>query len=177
MEAESGRSEVSIDLDSLRLGYLVCPRGASEDFLGGLLVVDGRGRPKHFAYVDPVRPTRMQQLLYNITLEPAARVDTIARELLTTLVQFPQIIFIDDNSLGDVQRLTEVPILHLAKSEHKSSFKPYTAKRVSNGAASEHALELIHSVDGQVDLLEPFERITLVLKETYKASSRSGATL
>ena len=54
----------TIDSSEMALCYLTCPQDAANAYLGALMVTDYRARPLHFAFVSPIRPTRIQKILY-----------------------------------------------------------------------------------------------------------------
>ena len=49
------------------LGY-VSVEGAEGQFRGASLVVDQRGIPMDFRYTDPIRPSRLERILYGLSL-------------------------------------------------------------------------------------------------------------
>jgi len=171
MPEQMPSDDQQLNLDELRMGYLTCPVGASNDYLGGLLVVDGHSLPKHFAYVDAVRPTLLQRLLYSLTLETAARVDTIGRELLGSLSDLPSVLFIDDDALRSITRLVQCPVAHIRASENKSrTLKSYIYDIMGDHADNDTVRSITNTLDDTVNLLEPFERIRDVLEAIEKGS-------
>ena len=81
VHAGSDENEICTSKDpfDLILAYLSCPYDAAKSFIGALLITDATGRPLHFTYVSPVRPTTMQRLLYGKTLTEHTKVDVITR--------------------------------------------------------------------------------------------------
>ena len=83
-------------ISDLILCYLVCIKDASGAYLGALMLTDHRARPQYFSYVLPVRPTRMQRILYGSTLEEHLRIDVIGHKLLQQIPKKPDIIFVEN---------------------------------------------------------------------------------
>jgi hypothetical protein len=83
----------------LILCYLQCPTDAAGAFLGAILLTDYRARPQHYAYVQPVKPTKMQRILYGTTLDEHIKVDVIAKKLWEGLPTKPDVLFVDSADL------------------------------------------------------------------------------
>ena len=63
------------------LGYIVVD-GADGLFRGASLVVDFRGIPMDFRYTDPIKPTRLERILYGNALEVYLREELILESLV-----------------------------------------------------------------------------------------------
>ena len=63
------------------LGYIVVD-GVEGLFRGASLVVDLRGIPMDFRYTDPIRPTRLERILYGNALETYLREELILDSLI-----------------------------------------------------------------------------------------------
>jgi hypothetical protein len=77
------------------LCYLMCPTDGGGGFLGGILLTDNRARPLHFAFVQPVKPTKMQRILYGSTLDEQIKIDVITQKLWQGLPNPPDVLFVD----------------------------------------------------------------------------------
>ena len=66
---------------SSSLGY-VTVEGAEGQFRGASLVVDLRGIPMDFRYTDPIRPSRLERILYGSALDVYLREELILQSLL-----------------------------------------------------------------------------------------------
>lgn len=164
--AETVRTES--DLDAVRFGYLMCPVNSSGAYLGGLLITNGWTHPKHFAYVDPVSPTPVQKMLYSITLDSAARVSTVAKALIGTLDREPDVLFVDDERLLEVDNFTSCPVAWLRKSNDSQEAFSTIAYTVSRGLDQSRVSSLVTPIEQKIDLVEPFDRIKRVLVEVSK---------
>jgi hypothetical protein len=99
-----------------RLGYLLVSSPATNVYIGGLMVVDGRGLPVEFRYTEPIQPTRIQQILYGSVLSRYIKTEVILETLMKSLESSPHLLVVNDDSFlsrelsgreFDVVRLTE----------------------------------------------------------------------
>ncbi|MDR2529678.1 MAG: hypothetical protein LBD04_11810 [Synergistaceae bacterium] len=72
------------------LGYIAVD-GAEGLFRGASLVVDLRGIPMDFRYTDPIRPTRLERILYGSALETYLREELILDSLIGAVEVKPMI--------------------------------------------------------------------------------------
>lgn len=157
------------------LCYLVCPKDAAGAFLGGILLTDNRGRPQHFAFVQPIRPTTMQRILYGSTLDEHIKIDVIAQKLWQGLPHPPDVLFVDAPDLIAARRVTRVPTAFIAKapdSEPRSSSLSVLRYDVGPENKDEGLVgTIINALEGTCNLLEPFNRIREALKEGLKGGT------
>ena len=166
-QAETPRAQ---SIESMTLGYLSCPQTADKGFTGALLVTDYGSRPLHFAYVAPIRPSLMQRVLYGRTLNEHAKVDVIAKKLLTEgLSVIPSVLFVDAADLIEVRRIAKWPVAHLWKGTQDASS---LSTLQYNAGANSHDVsavgQIVASLEASVDLLDPFARLTKALTEALK---------
>ena len=102
----------------LVLCFISCPQDAARNFVGAILITDARGRPVEFAFVEPVRASQMQRILYGKTLEEHVRIDVIANKLLQGNSKLPDVIFGDADELLPVRRIVQVPVARLSRNEN-----------------------------------------------------------
>ena len=95
----------------LTMGFLSIQRDESAGYLGGHLVLNGRGRPLEFRCTAPVQPSRAQQVLYGATLSPYLRGEVIARALFQNTRIQPDLIFTDDADNLEVRQHIDTPLL------------------------------------------------------------------
>jgi hypothetical protein len=158
------------------LSYFVCVTDAAGGLAGALLVTDHRARPLHFAFVKPVTPTKMQRLLYGVTLDEYVKVDVIAQKLWQGLPKdkHPDVVLVDAPDLLPARRVTQVPTAVIGKapdaapdtsslSALRFDVGPYAADRDVAG-------EIIAMLESTCDLLEPFTRVRQALVEGLKAA-------
>jgi hypothetical protein len=158
----------------LLLCYLQCPTDAAGGFLGAILMTDYRARPLHYAYVQPVKPTKMQRILYGTTLDEQIKVDVIAKKLWEGLPSKPDVLFVDSADLIAVRRICGIPTALLAKipeSELKPSSLATLQFDVGPFKSDEPVIgQVLASLETTCNLVEPFSRIRQALTESLKSS-------
>src|SRR5581483_5911743 len=97
------------------LCYLVCAIDGANAFVGAILLTDNRARPLHFSFVQPIKPTTMQRLLYGSTLDEFIKVDVIAQKLWQGLPNRPDVLFVDSPDLIAARRISGIPTAQLCK--------------------------------------------------------------
>jgi hypothetical protein len=154
------------------LCYLVCATDAAGGFVGAILLTDNRARPLHFSFVQPVKPTKMQRILYGSTLDEHIKIDVIAQKLWQGLPNPPDVLFVDAPELILARRVTRVPTAFIAKapeSETNSSSLSILRYDIGPHKKDEGLVgEIIVALEGTCNLLEPFTRIREALKEALK---------
>ncbi len=161
------------DPPDLILCYLTCPQDAAKAFLGALILTDFRARPLHFSFVSPIRPTRLQRILYGATLDEHLKIDVIAQKLLKDIPKSPDVLFVDAPELLRVRRIIKFPTAFLTKSTNpkaqpgKLSTLEYDTG--SNIADQEIVGQILATLETVVDLVEPFTRMREALKEAIKS--------
>ena len=98
------------------MGYVMID--SHEDyFRGAALVTDSRGIPTDFRYTEPVRPTKLERILYGNALDIYLREDIILDNLLGAVQTKPIIWILSDEELIEpVQRISKLPALVVASS-------------------------------------------------------------
>jgi hypothetical protein len=100
------------------LGYLVVD-GAEGLFRGASLVVDFRGIPTDFRYTDPIRPTRLEKILYGNALEVYLREELILESLAGAVETKPSLwICRETDILAPLKSITRGKVLFLGPSSH-----------------------------------------------------------
>lgn len=173
-EHGKGEGHPTEDPSELTLCYLSCPQDAASAFLGALMITDYRARPLHFSFVSPVRPTRVQRILYGSTLEDHVKIDVIGRELLKDLPIVPDVLFVDTEQILAIRQITDIPVAFLSKSpEHEDDPGKLTTLHYDTGSHiddQEVVGRVLSSLEAYVDLVEPFTRMRDALKEAIKSS-------
>jgi hypothetical protein len=173
--------------ETLRLGFLTIVQESS-GYLGGYLVTNCWGRPLEFRLSSPVRPNRLQQILYGGTLRSYVCADLIGKTLVDKSSLAAQCLFTDCESVLDVRLWLAVPVVWLA-----SANDPIAEDLAEEGACVRAAgegggqivchprypadipavRELLDSLDGSLDLSEPFIRIRQAVNEARKMGMAS----
>jgi hypothetical protein len=161
------------------LGFLTILHEAN-GYLGGYLVTNVWGRPLEFRLSSAVQPNRVQQILYGGTLEPYISADLIGKTLVDKAGSPVQLIVTDRETVLDLRRKVECPVLWLApatdpRATASSSLVRPGAEghgpllchpRFPNDVPS--ARQLMSRLDGTFDLAEPFARIREAIGEARK---------
>lgn len=157
------------------LCYLVCATDAAGGYVGAILLTDNRARPLHFAFVQPVKPTKLQRILYGSTLDEHIKVDVIAHKLWQGLPNPPDVLFVDAPDLVLARRITGVPTAFIGKaqdSEANSSSLSILRYDIGPHKKDENFVgEIVVALEGTCNLLEPFSRIRDALKESLKPNA------
>lgn len=173
--ADQAQQEQSGDII---LSYLMCPQDAAGAYLGALMLTDGRTRPLHFSFVSPIRPTKIQRILYGSTLDEHLKVDVIGKKLLKDLPYAPEILLVDTPDLIAVRRVAELPTAFLTRvSDGEVEPGRLTSLHYDTGAQTddqETIGQVLASLETVVDLVEPFIRMRDALKEAIKVGDANG---
>jgi hypothetical protein len=157
-------------------------------YLGGYLVTNAWGRPLEFRLSTAVQPNRVQQILYAGTLEGYVCADLIGKTLLDKTAAPVQFLLTDTRAVLDLRLRQPAPVLWLTPSEPlpepgkgEHCVRPAAAGRLAvycHGRFPEDAApgqELLHRVDGVLDLAEPFVRIREAVAEARKLGVTKAA--
>ncbi len=125
--------------------------------VGGLLVSDNIGVPLEFVITNAVRPTSAQRVLYGKSLRKHVAVELCGRQLLQHVKTRPRVVFVKDDYLLALQKITELPVLQLTTAVQLGSDKPQPTV-VAPPLRPENA-ELIDLRSLDPDMLDAFERI------------------
>jgi hypothetical protein len=85
--------------EQLRLGYLLITSPQPNVLMGSVMVTDGRGLPVAFYYTNPIKPSKIQQVLYGPSLNQYLKTDVILETLLAQLDDLPSVLFVEDDGL------------------------------------------------------------------------------
>ncbi|MCA9266027.1 MAG: hypothetical protein KDA60_19340 [Planctomycetales bacterium] len=81
--------------------------------IGGLLILNPRGRPLEFHCTRPVKTNRAQEILYGPTLDAFLHGENIARKLLERASTSPSVVCTDEASVLAVHAFQKRPILYV----------------------------------------------------------------
>lgn len=179
------------------LGYLTVD--AKENyFRGAALVTDTRGIPTDFRYTEPVRPTRLERILYGGALDIYLREEVILENLLKAIETKPVLWIVDNEILiAPVQKLAKLPALVMESSQrapldHAGQVEPTAEQGVfvfqADGISapmrlivSPENVSKIAQMTGvlttaaeEMELMEPFTRIAKALDAIIEAESASS---
>ena len=175
----------------------VRPTQDGEGYLGGLLVTDETGIPQEFRCTHPLRPTAPQKALYGDTLEPHIFNQLVGVPLIRASTTSPVFCCVEEPILLQLADDVHLPIVHLQRlgevlavddfqsdgssgaqqprriDSERGGFQPISA---NFGRGHEPDLETIlddlQRVFNQIDLLEPFDRITTAINALVERDPR-----
>ncbi|MDR3321868.1 MAG: hypothetical protein LBS93_05405 [Synergistaceae bacterium] len=178
----------------LLLGYLTV-EAKDNYFRGAALVTDGRGIPVDFRYTEPVRPTRLERILYGGALDIYLREEVILENLLSAIEAKPALWLVDDFELvRPVQKLSKLPAFVLEPTQRsplESSGKFETtaeegvfifqADNISaplrlslsgeNVSKVAQTVEILTAAAEDMELMEPFSRIERAFEAVTESES------
>ena len=100
------------------LGYIIID-GAEGQIRGASLVTDLRGIPVDFRYTDPIRPTRLERILYGNALDTYLKEELILESLLDSVEVNPQLwVCVDEEILNPLKTNAKVKAVLLNQSNH-----------------------------------------------------------
>lgn len=100
------------------LGY-VTVEGAEGQFRGASLVVDQRGIPMDFRYTDPIRPSRLERILYGSALDVYLREELILQSLIGAVEVSPSLWICEESDLlVPLKTVGKGKALFLSQSSH-----------------------------------------------------------
>ena len=100
------------------LGYIVVD-GADGLFRGASLVTDFRGIPMDFRYTDPIKPSRLERILYGNALEVYLREELILESLIGAIEVKPTLwVCREADFLAPLKSITKGKVIFLAPSTH-----------------------------------------------------------
>lgn len=159
------------------LGFLTILNDAS-GYTGGYLVANAWGRPLEFRLSTPVRPNRVQQILYGATLDEYLHVDLIGRTLVEKTGIAPDLIVTDVLACLPLQSIIHRPVVALGPNpghrqfEHPRSSLPLMVRDDSDRDAIN---AILNEIDSAVDLAEPFGRIRDAVMEARTTGQARAA--
>jgi hypothetical protein len=167
---------VTVNRETLRLGFLTAIEHPADCFVGGLLVTNHLGRPLEFQCTTPVKPNATQKILYGPTLRPFVVCELIGKTLFERAEVKPDLIVVEQLELLSLGQLIAPPVALLSDDVLEPALvgAEYSEQAVSVGkqrlrldGRHDHnaILKRFHLLPTQADLQEPFERVREALKE------------
>lgn len=169
-----------------RIGYLRTAELAPAIYIGGVLVTDLTGSPQLFHYTDPIRPNRIQQVIYGYSLERYCRVDIVASALMAQITDLPALYVVSDAFLLHAEKHTTVPVVALNASDETAfhevgQYQHVNDKEILLQASPvggpirvtlnrkhqklERVVPILCAMGQHLSPLDPLERVALALTE------------
>lgn len=167
--------------NSQKIGYVVLVDRGEEGYVGGFLVADENGVPSEFWHTanSPVKVTRIQELLYGATLKP----ELLGRHIAGSLVSdehgnpkiSPLVVFTEEDAILRGLDIPGIAVVLIRRVDSYSGVADAPNCRRITTAAGEVMIQWGQEVTAEVeqliprtksvDVLEPFERIRVILQE------------
>ena len=166
-------------------GFLSVIEEPTAGMVGGLLVVDHRGRPIEFHCTTPILPSRAEEILYGPTLRPHFYSERLGAALLAKASAKPVLLLVNHLDLWPVAEETAAPVVlvdpraKLADTDDSTDDAPGSEACLDRLTPESRAAveELLAELQRYVDLAEPFERIEEAIHETgLLATEDEGST-
>lgn len=164
--------------------FLTVLENQTAGMVGGLLIVNRRGRPIEFHCTAAIAPTRAEELLFGPTLRPHFYCERIGRALVARLSTPPSLLLVHQLECWDIadESAASVALVDPRSSDEASgeaSTTPAAAclDRVED-TNRESVQALLDELTRYVDLAEPFERVAEAIREAglLGESSDAGAS-
>jgi hypothetical protein len=177
------------------IGYLTV-ESRDNHFRGAALVTDFRGIPTDFRYTEPVRPTRLERILYGGALDIYLREEVILDNLLGAVETRPLLWLVGDvEMIAPVQKLSKLPTMAIESSnrsplDSSGQYEPtaeqcvfmfqadnisapmrLTVLEESVPLVSQFVQTLSSAAEG-MELLEPFARIDKAIEAVSESETR-----
>lgn len=176
----------------VRIGYFMNLR-IEEQYIGGIMITDASAIPLEFKYTEPIKPTRIHQIIYGKVLPKYISDEVIRKNLLKEIKNVPAFYFVGEpdmvgedtaakvplvavqktslpglNAIGDVQRVRDKEILvQSGTSTNPLRLVFYTAEP----DVQEKVLNAVRSFIDKLDVLEPFNRVENALRSLCQSKS------
>ncbi len=163
--------------EKLRLGFLTAIDAPPQAFVGGLLVTNHLGRPLEFQCTSPVKPSRTQELLYGHTLRPFVLAELIGKTLLDKAGVKPNLVLVEQQLLLELREQSDIPLAWVLGKDDKSDTDDLSQGRSKLRTHPEYTAdrdeiqEMLSALPDDVDLSEPFQRVSEALREAMSGGA------
>lgn len=177
------------------IGYLTI-ESKDNYFRGAALVTDSRGIPSDFRYTEPVRPTKIERILYGGALDIYLREEVILDNLVKAVESKPVLWLVNtDELIKPVQKATKLPTIALeptqrAPLEHSGQYEVtaetgvfifqadnisaplrMTVSEENANNISQYSATLAAAAE-EMELMEPFSRMTRAMEAVAESETR-----
>lgn len=101
----------------INLGYLGFVIQNNSIYSGGLMVCDSKGFPLEFRYSEPIKPSKVQQVLYGNVLDKYIKVDVIAESLLKSSTTSFNIMIVQEEYLLDQKFTSQFAVIRISPTK------------------------------------------------------------
>lgn len=179
-------------MDITKIGFYALFDVESKDgYLASILITDTQGIPLEFKCTHSIKPTQIQKALYGVNLKTYIANNLCAVPLLNNITNKPDIIFINDRMMMEIREKTNIPTFFVLRdlsqynnqgNEIKDLIKleqlknEYTPIYIDFQRFYQNDLHIINlqikEILNNIDLLEPFERMSSVVKILGKTDNK-----
>lgn len=164
------REKASMDnpQENIRLGFIDVIILTDSSIRGALLVTDLETRPYEFRVTSPIKPTRMQQILYGKTLSEYILSELICVPLYKASKEKISLIIVKQTSLLNMRPHISAPVICINEDDQNGRKNTLYQTHRSYEMEKEVAELYISSLSQNFDIFEPFERIKVAVTEVHK---------
>ncbi len=180
-------------MDNELLGYITTRVFEGPAYLGGILIVDKKGIPVEFKYVEPIRPSKLQTLLYGNTIDRYIRVESVGIPLVDAVERKPVILFIREEPFLEESKWT-FPIISISRYKGEVLSNIGEFKELENGEylikidtnlpvrvkidkkfreRLQELINLLIEVGQNFDIMEPFSRLEEAIRFIWREQKKS----
>lgn len=131
---------------------------------GGCLVTDATTRPVEFRVTGPIRPTKLQRMLYGDSLHGYITNDLVGLPIIKSLETRPAVLLVRDAEFLNLRPEIDIPML-LIDSPAKG--KPTFQAHPEYATEADMAGEMLPTAMRDRNLMEPFSRVHHGLEEAH----------
>ena len=170
----------------LAIGFYTVEESDVVGWTGGLLLLNGKGRPVEFHCTLPIRPSRSHEILFGATLRDYLVGDAIGSLLIAKCRNRPQVLCCNQAESLQLGSQSDFPVGLVCESAEidegpitDDTLPTYSALEIAGSTirierrSVDQVRELIPFLSRFPDLVEPFARIREALREAQKQVSRS----
>lgn len=172
-------------MEKVRIGYFSTLR-VEDQFIGGVMVTDSSGIPLEFKYTEPIRPTKIHQIIFGKVLVRYIHEEVIKKNLLKDVRSTPAAYLVAEPDLLGEEAPGRVPLVALQKTPLPALESVGAVQRVKErevlvqpGTSTsplrmtfftpeldvqEKVMNHVRSVLDTMDLIEPFGRVETALR-------------
>lgn len=168
------------------LGFLTVMDLNPHGLIGGYLILNLAGRPLEFHCTAPIKPSRVQQILYGPMLEPFLYGEQIGASLLRAASCTPLVLLVDQPAALAVREHIDLPTALSIGSEQRTGTAAISRtveftvleQRLMvlqrNLADRDSILSRLTGLSELMDLTEPFGRIREAIEEAQRTSMKAA---
>ncbi len=177
-------------MQNYTLGYLLVVE-KEESFIGGIMVTDDKGLPLEFKYSEPIKPNKVQKIIYGKVLNNYLKEELITKNLINEITKVPTIIIVNEPTMiKGKEKLVKFPVVCIQKTnlarmknpgenqrikENELVFQPYqdiNPIRIIFGSPDpdfqEKIILMIKEISRKMDIYEPLERVGKAIELIWK---------